>query len=186
MEEINFYLEEAKESMVKAIEHFETEIAKVRAGKASPSMFNGVNVDYYGSATPINQVASVTNQDARTLVISPWEKPMLQEIERAIMGANLGVTPMNDGDFIRIVMPPLTEERRRDLVKQVKEYSENAKISLRNVRRDANDGLKQLQKDGTSEDLIKDAESNVQNITNDYAAKIDTILVAKEKEIMTV
>ena len=186
MEEINFYIDEAKESMVKAIEHFETEIAKVRAGKASPSMFNGVNVDYYGSATPINQVASVTNQDARTLVISPWEKPMLQEIERAIMGANLGVTPMNDGDFIRIVMPPLTEERRRDLVKQVKEYSENAKISLRNVRRDANDGLKQLQKDGTSEDLIKDAESNVQNITNDYAAKIDTILVAKEKEIMTV
>jgi len=186
MEEINFYLEEAKESMVKAIDHFETEIAKVRAGKASPSIFNGVNVDYYGSATPINQVASVTNQDARTLVISPWEKPMLQEIERAIMGANLGVTPMNDGDFIRIVMPPLTEERRRDLVKQVKEYSENAKISLRNVRRDANDGLKQLQKDGTSEDLIKDAESNVQNITNDYAAKIDTILVAKEKEIMTV
>jgi len=186
MEEINFYLEEAKESMVKAIDHFETEIAKVRAGKASPSMFNGVNVDYYGSATPINQVASVTNQDARTLVISPWEKPMLQEIERAIMGANLGVTPMNDGDFIRIVMPPLTEERRRNLVKQVKEYSENAKISLRNVRRDANDCLKQLQKDGTSEDLIKDAESNVQNITNDYAAKIDTILVAKEKEIMTV
>jgi ribosome recycling factor len=186
MEEINFYIDEAKESMVKAIEHFETEIAKVRAGKASPSMFNGVNVDYYGSATPINQVASVTNQDARTLVISPWEKPMLQEIERAIMGANLGVTPMNDGDFIRIVMPPLTEERRRDLVKQVKEYSENAKISLRNVRRDANDGLKQLQKDGTSEDLIKDAESNVQNITNDYSAKIDTILVAKEKEIMTV
>jgi ribosome recycling factor len=179
MEEINFYIDEAKESMVKAIEHFETEIAKVRAGKASPSMFNGVNVDYYGSATPINQVASVTNQDARTLVISPWEKPMLQEIERAIMGANLGVTPMNDGDFIRIVMPPLTEERRRDLVKQVKEYSENAKISLRNVRRDANDGLKQLQKDGTSEDLIKDAESNVQNITNDYSAKIDTILVAK-------
>ncbi len=113
MEEINFYLEEAKESMVKAIDHFETEIAKVRAGKASPSMFNGVNVDYYGSATPINQVASVTNKDARTLVISPWEKPMLQEIERAIMGANLGVTPMNDGDFIRIVMPPLTEERRR-------------------------------------------------------------------------
>ena len=186
MEEINFYLEEAKESMVKAIDHFETEIAKVRAGKASPSMFNGVNVDYYGSATPINQVASVTNQDARTLVISPWEKPMLQEIERAIMGANLGVTPMNDGDFIRIVMPPLTEERRIDLVKQVKEYSENAKISLRNVRRDANDGLKQLQKDGTSEDLIKDAESNVQNITNDYSSKIDTILVAKEKEIMTV
>jgi len=186
MEEINFYIDEAKESMVKAIEHFETEIAKVRAGKASPSMFNGVNVDYYGSATPINQVASVTNQDARTLVISPWEKPMLQEIERAIMGANLGVTPMNDGDFIRIVMPPLTEERRRDLVKQVKEYSENAKISLRNVRRDANDGLKQLQKDGTSEDLIKDAESNVQNITNDYSSKIDTILVAKEKEIMTV
>ena len=186
MEEINFYIDEAKESMVKAIEHFETEIAKVRAGKASPSMFNGVNVDYYGSATPINQVASVTNQDARTLVISPWEKPMLQEIERAIMGANLGVTPMNDGDFIRIVMPPLTEERRRNLVKQVKEYSENAKISLRNVRRDANDCLKQLQKDGTSEDLIKDAESNVQNITNDYAAKIDTILVAKEKEIMTV
>jgi ribosome recycling factor len=186
MEEINFYLDEAKELMVKAIEHFETEIAKVRAGKASPSMFNGVNVDYYGSATPINQVASVTNQDARTLVISPWEKPMLQEIERAIMGANLGVTPMNDGDFIRIVMPPLTEERRRDLVKQVKEYSENAKISLRNVRRDANDGLKQLQKDGTSEDLIKDAESNVQNITNDYSAKIDAILVAKEKEIMKV
>jgi len=186
MEEINVYLDEAKESMDKAITHFENEIAKVRAGKASPSMFNGVTVDYYGSATPINQVSSITNQDARTLVISPWEKPMLQEIERAIMGANLGVTPMNDGDFIRIVMPPLTEERRRDLVKQCKEYSENAKVSIRNVRRDANDGLKQLQKDGTSEDLIKDAEGKVQNITNDYSSKIDTILVAKEKEIMTV
>lgn len=186
MEEINFYLDEAKESMQKAVDHFEREISKVRAGKASPNMFDGVKVDYYGAATPISQVANITNQDARTLVISPWEKPMLHEIERAIMGANLGVTPMNDGDFIRIVMPPLTEERRRDLVKQTKSYSENAKVSIRNVRKDTNDGLKQLQKDGTSEDLIKDAEGTVQNITNDYSAKVDVLLAAKEKEIMTV
>lgn len=186
MEEIQIYLDDASESMENSIKHFENEISKIRAGKASPKMFDGVTVDYYGAATPIAQVASINNQDARTLVISPWEKPMLQEIERAIMGANLGVTPMNDGDFIRIVMPPLTEERRRDLVKQTKEVAENAKVSIRNIRRDANDGLKGLKSDGVSEDLIKDAEGNVQDLTNKFSAKVDALLVAKEKEIMTV
>lgn len=186
MEEIELYLDDAKSSMEKVIEHFEKELVKVRAGKASASMFDGVMVDYYGAMSPINQVASINSQDARTLVISPWEKPMLQEIEKAIMKANLGVTPQNDGEIIRIVIPPLTEERRKELVKKVKEISENAKISIRNVRRDTNDSLKALKDEGVSEDAIKGSESSVQDITNDFSARIDKGLAHKESEIMTV
>lgn len=186
MEEIEFYLEEASESMVKAVEHFTNEVAKIRAGKANTSMFDGVTVDYYGSQTPINQVANVNTQDAKTIVIKPWEKNMLDPIEKAILGANLGVTPMNDGDFIRIVMPPLTEERRRDLVKKAREVAEHSRVTIRNIRRDANDTLKQLKSDGASEDMIKTAESKVQSHTNDYVAKVDQYLSAKENEIMTV
>ena len=142
MEEIDFYLEEASDSMSKAVEHFTKEVSKIRAGKANTSMFDGVSVDYYGSQSPINQVANINTQDAKTIVIKPWEKNMLDTIERAILGANLGVTPMNDGDFIRIILPPLTEERRKDLVKKAREIAENSRITIRNIRRDANDALK--------------------------------------------
>ena len=150
MEEINFYLEEASDSMSKAVDHFTKEVSKIRAGKANTSMFDGVSVDYYGSQSPINQVANINTQDAKTIVIKPWEKNMLDPIERAILGANLGVTPMNDGDFIRIILPPLTEERRKDLVKKAREIAENSRITIRNIRRDANDALKQLKSDGAS------------------------------------
>ena len=186
MEEINFYLEEASDSMSKAVEHFTKEVSKIRAGKANTSMFDGVSVDYYGSQSPINQVANINTQDAKTIVIKPWEKNMLDPIERAILGANLGVTPMNDGDFIRIILPPLTEERRKDLVKKAREIAENSRITIRNIRRDANDALKQLKSDGASEDMIKSAEEKVQDYTNEFVAQVDKYLSAKEGEIMTV
>ena len=186
MEEIDFYLEEASDSMSKAVEHFTKEVSKIRAGKANTSMFDGVSVDYYGSQSPINQVANINTQDAKTIVIKPWEKNMLDPIERAILGANLGVTPMNDGDFIRIILPPLTEERRKDLVKKAREIAENSRITIRNIRRDANDALKQLKSDGASEDMIKSAEEKVQDYTNEFVAQVDKYLIAKEDEIMTV
>ena len=186
MEEINFYLEEASDSMSKAVEHFTKEVSKIRAGKANTSMFDGVSVDYYGSQSPINQVANINTQDAKTIVIKPWEKNMLDPIERAILGANLGVTPMNDGDFIRIILPPLTEERRKGLVKKAREIAENSRITIRNIRRDANDALKQLKSDGASEDMIKSAEEKVQDYTNEFVAQVDKYLSAKEGEIMTV
>ena len=186
MEEINFYLEEASDSMSKAVEHFTKEVSKIRAGKANTSMFDGVSVDYYGSQSPINQVANINTQDAKTIVIKPWEKNMLDTIERAILGANLGVTPMNDGDFIRIILPPLTEERRKGLVKKAREIAENSRITIRNIRRDANDALKQLKSDGASEDMIKSAEEKVQDYTNEFVAQVDKYLSAKEGEIMTV
>ncbi len=186
MEEIDFYLEEASDSMSKAVEHFTKEVSKIRAGKANTSMFDGVSVDYYGSQSPINQVANINTQDAKTIVIKPWEKNMLDPIERAILGANLGVTPMNDGDFIRIILPPLTEERRKDLVKKAREIAENSRITIRNIRRDANDALKQLKSDGASEDMIKSAEEKVQDYTNEFVAQVDKYLSAKEGEIMTV
>ena len=186
MEEINFYLEEASDSMSKAVEHFTKEVSKIRAGKANTSMFDGVSVDYYGSQSPINQVANINTQDAKTIVIKPWEKNMLDTIERAILGANLGVTPMNDGDFIRIILPPLTEERRKGLVKKAREIAENSRITIRNIRRDANDALKQLKSDGASEDMVKSAEEKVQGHTNEFVAQVDKYLLAKEDEIMTV
>lgn len=185
-EEVQFLLEETKEQMEKAISHLEAELVKVRAGKASPSMLEGVSVDYYGTRTPLNQVANVNTQDARTLIVQPWEKSMLTPIEKAIQAANLGLNPQNDGVLIRIIVPPLTEERRKDLVKKAKAEAEHAKVTLRNLRRDANESIKKLQKNGMPEDEAKDAEAKIQNLTDAYSAKCDRHLELKEKDIMTV
>ncbi|ANQ49686.1 ribosome recycling factor [Flammeovirga yaeyamensis] len=185
-EEIGMYLDDAKEMMEKAISHTEHELSKIRAGKASASMLDGLTVDYYGAPTPINQVASATTPDAYSVVIKPWEKNMLSEIEKSIRDSDLGVNPVNDGEQVRINMPPLTEERRRELVKRVKGEIEKGKISIRNARKDTNDGLKKLLKDGASEDAIKDAEASVQDLTNAFTKKIEEVFVKKEKDIMTV
>jgi ribosome recycling factor len=178
--------QDTEDLMKKAILHLESELGKVRAGKATPQMLDGLYVDYYGNPTPINQVGNISVMDARTLTIQPWERNMLAPIERSIMQANIGVTPQNDGVIIRIFMPPLTEERRRELVKRANAEGEQGKVSVRNIRRDAIEKIKKLQKDGLSEDESKDAEADVQDITNRYIALIDKHLVAKEKEIMVV
>lgn len=185
-EDIQFVLDSAKEQMEKALNHLEAELVKVRAGKASPTMLESISVDYYGTRTPLNQVANVNTADARTLVIQPWEKSMLTPIEKAVMAANLGLNPQNDGVLIRILVPALTEERRRDLVKKAKAEAENAKVVLRTARKDANEELKKLQKAGTPEDEIKTAETQVQQLTDGYVVKCDKHLEIKEKEIMTV
>jgi ribosome recycling factor len=184
--DLQFYLDDARESMGKAFNHLEDELTKIRAGKASPQMLDGIMVDYYGTATPLNQVSTVSTPDAKTISIKPWEKKMLESIEKAIFGANLGVTPVNDGETIRIIMPPLTEERRREMVKKAKAEGENAKVSVRNTRRDANEHIKALQKDGVPEDVVKDGEDRVQQLTNDYIGKIEKLLEAKEADIMKV
>jgi len=186
MEEIDLVLEQAKELMEKAIQHTKSELQKIRAGKASPSMLDGLMVDYYNNDTPINQVASISTPDARSIIIKPWEKNVIGEIERAIINSDLGFTPQNDGEIVRINIPPLTEERRISLTKQAKTEAEDGKISIRNARKDANDQLKQLQKEGISEDDVKRGEEKVQNLTNEFTKKIDDILEHKEKEIMTV
>jgi ribosome recycling factor len=186
MEEIKMYLDDAKDSMLKTLKHTEAELSKIRAGKAMPSMLHGITVDYYGAITPLEQVASVNTQDARTLVIKPWEKKMIPEIEKAIRDANLGLNPQNDSDVIRINVPPLTEERRKALVKQVKAESEAGKVGIRNIRKETNEELKSLLKDGAPEDSVKKAEENVQTLTNEFIAKIDELLSKKEVEIMTV
>jgi len=186
MEEINFVLDETKELMDKAIEHTKVALQKIRAGKASPAMLDGLMVDYYGNDTPINQVASISTPDARSIIIKPWEKNIIGEIERAIINSDLGFTPQNDGEIVRINIPPLTEERRISLSKQAKSEAEDGKISIRNARKDANDHLKQLQKEGISEDDVKRGEDKVQSLTDGYVKKIDEILEQKEKEIMTV
>ncbi|NMM49453.1 ribosome recycling factor [Marinigracilibium pacificum] len=186
MEEIDLYLEEAKDQMEKAIQHTQLELNKVRAGKAMPSMLDGLKVDYYGNPTPLNQVGSINTPDARTLVIKPWEKNIISEIERAIINSDLGFNPQNDGDIIRINIPPLSEERRAQLLKHCKQLAEQGKVSVRNARKDANDGLKKLQKDGTSEDLVKNAEDEVQKLTDQYVEKVDKLLEVKEKDIMTI
>ncbi len=185
-EEIDFILDSTKESMEGSISHLEKEFTNIRAGKANPAMVGGVFVDYYGSATLISQVANVNVPDARTITIQPWEKNMLHPIEKAIMVANLGFNPMNNGDTIIISVPPLTEERRRDLAKQAKAEAEDAKIGIRNARKDANTEIKKLEKDGTSEDMCKSAEDEVQNLTNAYIKKVDEVLAVKEVEIMKV
>lgn len=186
MEEIEFIIDEAKESMNGSIAHLEKEFLNIRAGKASPQMLGSVFVDYYGSQTPLSQVANINVPDARTITIQPYEKSMLQPIEKAIMIANIGFNPMNNGDVIIISVPPLTEERRRDLVKQAKVEAEDAKIGIRNSRKDANTDIKKLEKDGTSEDVCKTAEDEIQNLTNSYIKKIDELLAAKEIEILKV
>lgn len=185
-EEIELILEEAKELMDKAIQHTRSELLKIRAGKASPSMLDGLMVEYYGAETPINQVASMNTPDARSIVIKPFEKSIIGEIEKAIINSDLGFNPQNDGDIVRINIPPLTEERRKQLVKQVKNEGEEGKISIRNARKDSNDQLKKLQKEGFSEDDVKRAEEKVQALTDDYVKKIDEVTDQKEKEIMTI
>ena len=172
--------------MNKALEHLSYEFNKIRAGKAMPSMLDGLMVEYYGSSTPINQVATINTPDARTIVVKPWEKKTLSDIERAIVNSDLGLNPQNDGEIIRLNIPPLTEERRRNLVKQAKNEAENGKISLRNIRKDANDSIRKLEKEGTSEDDVKEGEISVQEYTDTYSKKIDDLLEHKEKEIMTV
>ena len=184
MEEIELYLDDARERMGKAISHLNNELVKIRAGKASPSMLDGIIVPYYGVNSPLNQVASVTAPEARTLFIKPWEKQLIPEIERAIMAANLGLTPQNDGQQIIINIPMLTEERRKQLVKQVHGACEDGKISVRTVRKETNEALKKIK--GASEDDIKNAEDEVQKLTDDNIIKIDSLMKRKEVEIMTV
>jgi ribosome recycling factor len=185
-DEIQFCFDHAKEQMDKAISHLENELVKIRAGRANPQMLDGVFVDYYGTNTPLNQVANVNTSDARTLVIQPWEKSMLQPIEKAIQAANLGLNPQNDGTLIRINVPSLTEERRKDLVKKAKAEAEHCKVTIRNLRREANDTIKALQKKGLAEDLAKDAEAKIQIFTDGFIVKADKHVELKEKEIMTV
>lgn len=179
-------ISEATNNMAKAIAHLEKELLKIRAGKANPQMFDGLTVDYYGSPTPINQVANITVQDARTIAIQPWEKPMIAAVEKAILSANLGVTPQNDGLSIRIFMPPVTEERRKELVKKANAEGETGKVSVRNIRRDAIEQVKKMQKDGLSEDDAKGAETKIQMATDKSIAQIEQVLKEKEKEIMTI
>ena len=186
MEEIDFILESTEEAMNGSIAHLEKEFLNIRAGKASPAMLGSVFVDYYGAATPLSQVSKISVPDARTITLQPFEKNMLQTIEKAIMIANIGFNPMNNGDVIIMSVPPLTEERRSDLAKQAKVEAEDAKIGIRNVRKDANSDIKKLEKDGTSEDVCKDAEEEVQNLTNAFIRKVDELLATKEAEIMKV
>ena len=177
---------DAEIGMKKAIGHLEIEISKIRAGKASPSILEGINVDYYGTPTPISQVANVQVLDTRTISIQPWEKNMLALIERSIMAANIGITPQNDGVNIRLFMPPLTEERRKDLVKNTEALAENCRVGIRGLRRDAMEGIKKLQKDGLADDLAKNYEAQVQTQTDKYIALVEKHIEAKEKDIMTV
>lgn len=185
-EDIITITKETEDDMAKALSHLEAELTKIRAGKANPQMFDGLVVDYYGSPMAVNQVANVSVMDARTLTIQPWEKNMVQPIERAIIAANMGVTPQNDGLIIRIFLPPLTEERRKELVKRCQGEGENSKIAIRNIRRDAIENVKKLQKNGLSEDVAKDGEAEVQQITDKYIVLVDKVLAAKEKDIMSV
>lgn len=186
MEEIEFIIDGANEAMNGSVAHLEKSFLNIRAGKASPQMLGSVFVDYYGSQTPLAQIANVNIPDARTITVQPYEKSMLQPIEKAIMIANLGFNPMNNGDIIIISVPPLTEERRRDLAKQAKQESEDAKIGIRNHRKDANTDIKKLEKEGTSEDVCKVAEDTIQKMTDTFIKKIEEHLVQKEIEIMKV
>ncbi len=186
IEELQMIYDELKGSNTKSIQHFENELVKVRAGKATPSMLNGVMVEYYGSMTPLQQVANVATSDARTITVQPWERNMLNEIAKGIINSNLGFAPQNNGEILIISVPPLTEERRKELVKKAKSEAENAKVGIRNNRKDALDMVKDLKADGLSEDLAKNAETEVQNITNSFISKIDDLMEIKEKEIMTV
>ena len=185
-EDIDTYIKMTKESMEGSIDHLQRELAKVRTGKASPNMLSGLMVPYYGNPTPLNQVANVTISDARTLVIQPWEKGMVPPIEKAILEANLGFTPQNDCELIRINIPPLTEERRREMVKRAKSLGEDSKVSLRNARREAMDHIKKEVKEGYPEDAAKRKEQEVDDMTQEYVDKVDKLVAAKEKEVMTI
>jgi ribosome recycling factor len=185
-QELNDIIHDAQTSMDKACNHLAQELLRVRTGKASPALLEGIFVDVYGSSMPLNAVANITTPDARTLVVQPWDKSTLRAVETAIINSQLGLNPGNDGDIIRISLPPLTEERRKELVKMAKAMAEEAKVSIRNARRDANEKIKKLQKEGLAEDLAKDGENRVQQSTDKHIVKVDDILAAKEKEIMTI
>jgi len=185
-EEVQLIYDMTKERMEKSIEHLDNELVRIRAGKANVHILDGILVDYYGTPTPLNQVSNISTPDAKTIMIQPWEKTMIDPIEKALMNSNVGITPANNGEVIRLAIPQLTEERRRDLVKQVKGEGENARVSLRNSRREANDEYKQMQKDGLSEDEAKDAEAEIQKLTNEFSEKVDKIVEAKEEDIMTI
>ena len=185
-EALDMIIDDASEQMKKAIRHLESELAKIRAGKANPVILDGIHVDYYGSATPLSQVANITVADARTLNIQPWEKQMLAPIEKAIIASNIGLNPQNDGNIIRLFLPPLTEERRKELVKRVNNEGEQAKVSVRSIRRDAIEQIKKEQKDGLSEDIAKDGETRVQGVTDKYIGLVDQHCKEKDKEIMTI
>ncbi len=185
-EESQFVLDATKESMDHAIEHFERELQKIRAGKSSPAMLNGVMVEYYGTSMPIERVANINTPDPRQIIVQPFDKSSIYAVEKAIMAANLGFNPTNEGELLRINVPPLTEERRRDLVKRAKNEAEDAKVSIRNARRHANDEAKHLEKDGIPEDEVKKLTEKIQEMTNNYIAKVDKVLELKEKDILTV
>ena len=184
--EVKEYLDNANDSMELAVEYLDETLSHIRAGKASAKLLDGIRVSYYGSTVPVSNVANVSVPDARTIAITPWEKPMIKEIEKAIINSELGITPENNGEVIRLSIPPLTEDRRKQLVKQSKAEAENAKVSVRNARREAIEGLKKEIKKGLSEDVEKDAENDVQTLHDKYMNKIDDIFAAKEKEILTV
>jgi ribosome recycling factor len=185
-EEIELITEETRDRMEKALEHLEHELARLRAGRSNPALLDGITVDYYGVNSPLTQVSNINTPDPKTILIQPWEKHMLGAIEKAIMAANIGLMPVNNGEVIRINIPPLTEERRHQLVKQVRNEGETAKISIRTARKWANDELKQLLKDGLPEDLEIDATEKVQEMTHAYNAKVDKVMAMKEKDVMTV
>jgi len=185
-EDIEFALEEAKEGMHNAVLHLEKDLQKVRAGKASPQMLEGVRIDYYGVMTPIDQAANVSTPDARQIIVQPWDKSVLGLIEKAILAANLGFNPKNEGEILRIIVPALTEERRRDLVRKAKSEAENAKISIRNIRRLANETAKKLKKEGVPEDEVDKLEEDIQKLTDEHIIRVDKILEGKEKDILTV
>lgn len=185
-EDLEKVMQDTSAAMKKAIAHLEAELAKIRAGKATPAIVDGIMVDYYGNATPLNQVANVTIPDARTISLQPWEKNMLSAIEKAIIASNIGLNPQNDGNFIRLYLPPLTEERRKELVKRVNGEGENAKVSIRSIRRDAIELVRKMQKDGLAEDVAKDAETRIQGITDKFIVQTDLHLKDKEKDIMTI
>jgi ribosome recycling factor len=185
-EEVQLVFEMTQEKMDKALEHLETELSRIRAGKANIHILDGIMVNYYGAMTPLNQVSNISTPDAKTLAIQPWEKKMIDPIEKANQLANIGINPINNGELIRLIIPPLTEERRGELVKQVKNEGENARVSIRNSRREANDEYKQMQKDGLAEDDAKRAEDNIQELTKEYSEKVDKIVEAKEEDIMTI
>ncbi len=186
MEEIELFLDEAKELMLRAVDHTAAELVKIRAGKAMPNLLDGIMVQYYGSPTPLQQVASVNTPDARTLAIKPFEKKLISDIEKAIINSDLGLAPQNNGEIIILTIPALTEERRINLVKHAKQECESGKISLRSVRKDTNESLRKLQKDGAPEDAVKRAEDQVQKLTDQYSSKLDEMLAKKEIDIMKV
>jgi len=184
MEELELYLEDAKDRMNKALSHVASELAKIRAGKANPSMLDGILVSYYGAMSPLNQVSSMTTPDARSIFIKPWEKGLIPEIEKAILNANLGLTPQNDGQQVIINIPMLTEERRKQLVKQVGQECEHGKVSIRSIRKETNEALKKIK--GVSEDDVKNAEETVQKLTDEFILRVESVMKKKEAEIMTV